>query len=83
MTVTVDGARLAPVRFTKGDFEETFAFALPQGSLGKSEIEVAVEAGATAASAIGEVVAVHVIPRPHDDLFTLGKFLSGKAAPSK
>ena len=31
-------------------------------------VKAAVEAGATAASAIGEVVAVHVIPRPHDDL---------------
>lgn len=43
-------------------------------------VKAAVEAGATAASAIGEVVAVHVIPRPHDDLAKLGKFLSGKAA---
>jgi ethanolamine utilization protein EutM len=47
-------------------------------------VKAAVEAGATAASAIGEVVAVHVIPRPHDDLSKLGKFLSGKApAPVK
>jgi ethanolamine utilization protein EutM len=43
-------------------------------------VKAAVEAGATAASAIGEVVAVHVIPRPHDDLKGLGKFLVGKAA---
>ena len=35
-------------------------------------------AGATAASAIGEVVAVHVIPRPHEDLSCLGNFLVGK-----
>jgi ethanolamine utilization protein EutM len=41
-------------------------------------IKAAVEAGATAASSIGEVVAVHVIPRPHEDLVGLGKFLSGK-----
>ncbi len=39
-------------------------------------VKAAVEAGATAASAIGEVVAVHVIPRPHDDLAKLGKFLA-------
>jgi ethanolamine utilization protein EutM len=45
-------------------------------------VKAAVEAGATAASAIGEVVAVHVIPRPHDDLATLGKFLGGKPAPA-
>ena len=47
-------------------------------------VKAAVEAGATAASAIGEVVAVHVIPRPHDDLHLLGKFLGGKpVAPTK
>ena len=28
----------------------------------------AVEAGATTASALGELVATHVIPRPHDDV---------------
>jgi ethanolamine utilization protein EutM len=46
-------------------------------------VKAAVEAGATAASTIGEVIAVHVIPRPHDDLARLGKFLVTKnAAPS-
>jgi ethanolamine utilization protein EutM len=42
-------------------------------------VKAAVEAGATAASAIGEVVAVHVIPRPHDELAGLGKFLVPKS----
>lgn len=46
-------------------------------------VKAAVEAGATAAAAVGEVVAVHVIPRPHDDLPSLGKFLGAKAAPAK
>ncbi len=46
-------------------------------------VKAAVEAGATAAAAIGEVVAVNVIPRPHDDLHLLGKFLSKAAAPAK
>lgn len=46
-------------------------------------VKAAVEAGATAASSLGEVVAVHVIPRPHDDLAGLGKFISGKTAPAK
>ncbi len=46
-------------------------------------VKAAVEAGATAASAIGEVVAVHVIPLPHDDLQGLGKFLGGKPAAAK
>jgi len=41
-------------------------------------VKAAVEAGATAAAALGEVVAVHVIPRPHDDLYKLGKFIAGK-----
>lgn len=43
-------------------------------------VKAAVEAGATAASTIGEVVAVHVIPRPHEDLVKLGKFLAVKPA---
>lgn len=42
-------------------------------------VKAATEAGATAAATIGEVIAVHVIPRPHEDLTTLGKFLA-KAA---
>ena len=46
-------------------------------------VKAAVEAGATAATAIGEVVAVHVIPRPHDDLIGLGKFLGTKPATVK
>ena len=31
-------------------------------------VKAAVDAGASAARTIGEVVSVHVIPRPHDDL---------------
>ncbi len=47
-------------------------------------VKASVEAGATSASSIGEVVAVHVIPRPHDDLGVLGKFLGiTKAAATK
>ena len=47
-------------------------------------VKAAVEAGATAATTIGEVIAVHVIPRPHDDLAKLGKFIAGKnAVPAK
>ncbi len=45
-------------------------------------VKAAVEAGATAAASIGEVVAVHVIPRPHEELCGLGKFLQ-PAAPAK
>jgi ethanolamine utilization protein EutM len=43
-------------------------------------VKAAVEAGSTAASLIGEVFAVHVIPRPHEDLVGLGKFLTAKPA---
>ncbi len=45
-------------------------------------VKAAVEAGSTAAAAIGEVVAVNVIPRPHEDLPLLGKFLSKLATPA-
>ena len=38
-------------------------------------VKSAVEAGATAASTIGEVVAVQVIPRPHEELSGLGRWL--------
>lgn len=31
-------------------------------------VRAAIEAGAQAAQKVGELVAVHVIPRPHDDL---------------
>ncbi len=33
-----------------------------------SSVKAAVDAGAAAARPIGELVSVHVIPRPHDDL---------------
>jgi ethanolamine utilization protein EutM len=46
-------------------------------------VKASVEAGATAAASIGEVVAVHVIPRPHDDLAKLGKFINGAAKAAK
>lgn len=38
-------------------------------------VKAAVEAGADAAGQIGEVVAVQVIPRPHDDLSKLGDWI--------
>lgn len=40
-------------------------------------VKAATEAGAEAANQIGEVVAVHVIPRPHQDL---GKHFTAAAA---
>ena len=40
-------------------------------------VKAATDAGAVAADKIGEVIAVHVIPRPHDDL---GGLLDGLSA---
>ena len=38
-------------------------------------VKAATDAGAAAASQVGQVISVHVIPRPHDSLPTLGKWL--------
>jgi len=38
-------------------------------------VKAGIDAGAEAASQIGEVVSVQVIPRPHDDLSKLGSWL--------
>jgi ethanolamine utilization protein EutM len=38
-------------------------------------VKAAVDAGAAAASKVGEVISVHVIARPHDELPGLGKFI--------
>ena len=38
-------------------------------------VKAATDAGAAAAAQVGSVVAVQVIPRPHDDLAILGKWL--------
>jgi len=38
-------------------------------------VKAAVEAGADAGNQIGEVLAVQVIPRPHDDLSKLGSWI--------
>jgi microcompartment protein CcmL/EutN len=34
-------------------------------------VRAAIDAGAVAARAVGEVKSVHIIPRPHDDLKTV------------
>ena len=38
-------------------------------------VKAGVEAGAESAGQIGEVIAVQVIPRPHDDLGSLGSWI--------
>lgn len=38
-------------------------------------VKAATDAGAAAAAQVGQVVSVQVIPRPHDDLAGLGKWL--------
>jgi ethanolamine utilization protein EutM len=40
-------------------------------------VKAATDAGAAAASQVGQVISVQVIPRPHDDLMGLGKWLQG------
>ena len=40
-----------------------------------ASVKAATDAGAAAAATVGSVVAVQVIPRPHDDLAGLGKWL--------
>ena len=39
-------------------------------------VKAAIEAGADAGNQIGEVLAVQVIPRPHDDLSKLGSWIA-------
>ncbi|MDZ4815861.1 MAG: BMC domain-containing protein [Verrucomicrobiota bacterium] len=46
-------------------------------------VKASIEAGAIAAATVGEVVAVHVIPRPHDELIGLGKWIGGATPNSK
>ncbi len=38
-------------------------------------VKAATDAGAAAAAQVGQVISVQVIPRPHDDLGILGKWL--------
>jgi len=46
---------------------------LAQGDVGS--VKAAVDAGAAAASQVGSIVSVQVIPRPHEGLAGLGKWL--------
>jgi ethanolamine utilization protein EutM len=41
-----------------------------------ASLKAAVEAGAEAGKRVGEVIAVQVIPRPHEDLAGLGKWVA-------
>ena len=40
-----------------------------------ASVKAAMDAGAAAAAQIGSIVSVQVIPRPHDGLSTLGRWL--------
>ena len=40
-------------------------------------VKAATDAGAAAAAQIGEIISVHVIPRPHEEVAGLGSFLQG------
>jgi ethanolamine utilization protein EutM len=43
-------------------------------------VKAGVEAGAEAAKRVGEIISVQVIPRPHDELSGLGKWLVSPAS---
>lgn len=51
---------------------------LVRGEVGA--VKAATDAGAVAANKVGEVVAVHVIPRPHDELEDIVSALAGGPA---
>lgn len=46
-------------------------------------VKAAADAGAAAAARVGEVISVHIIPRPHDDLSAMIPGGNGKAAAKK
>ena len=46
-------------------------------------VKAATDAGSAAASKVGEVVSVHVIPRPHEDLKSMLPATSGKGKSTK
>ena len=43
-------------------------------------VKAAIDAGAAAAAKVGEVISVHVIPRPHEEL---GQAVPAKSGPEK
>ena len=55
-----------------------FVTVLVRGDVGA--VQAATDAGAEAAKAVGELVSVHVIPRPHSEVETI---LGGKPAETK
>ena len=59
--------KAADVKFVKTEkIGSGLVTVIVQGEVGA--VKAALEAGAQAAGSIGEVVAVHIIARPHDDL---------------
>jgi ethanolamine utilization protein EutM len=61
-----------------------FVTAVVRGDV--AAVKAAVEAGVRSAEKVGEIVAVHVIPRPHvnvDAVLPLGRVDEGKAGMSK
>jgi ethanolamine utilization protein EutM len=51
---------------------------LVRGEVGA--VKAATDAGSVAANKVGEVIAVHVIPRPHDELEAIIEALGGGSA---
>jgi ethanolamine utilization protein EutM len=73
----VKAARVDLVGYEKG-YGGGFVTAIVRGDV--AAVKAATEAGARAAERVGELVSVHVIPRPHaniDDVLPLGRKGSG------
>ena len=61
--VIVSTARTPMTKAHRGEFNVT-----PSTSLTAFAVKAAVDAGASAAKRVGELISVHVIPRPHNDV---------------
>ena len=81
------GAMVKAARVELVAYEKTgggFVTAVVRGDV--AAVKAAVEAGVRGAEKVGEVVAVHVIPRPHvnvDAVLPLGRTDEGKAGMAK
>ena len=82
--VEASDARVKAARVELVSYEKTgggFVTAVVRGDV--AAVKAAVEAGVRGAEKVGEVVAVHVIPRPHvniDAVLPLGRTEEGQAA---
>ncbi len=75
-------AKAANVRlFTRENVEVGLVTIMCEGELGA--VKAAIEAGSEAARRVGQVAAVHVIPRPHEELQALLERIPAQGPPYK